>query len=194
MQLIESKPFYTPLFSFYTEDFATDMVPYIQQLRLETTGEKKSNVGGWHSPTYLEDDLDKTPHFVGELFLEIDKAVKMVYNRLGIIEKEPILSNYWYMINNKGDYNLSHVHSGSYISGVFYFQVPENSGSLRLYRPDNMRLIMEPDMLENNEYNYPYWEYNPVKNFGVLFPSTTEHGVMQSAADDSRIALAFNYK
>jgi uncharacterized protein (TIGR02466 family) len=192
--MIVSKPFYTPLFSLYTErDFASELTPYILSLRNTEQSLTVSNVGGWHSGTRLGENIHNEDKTVVELLTVIGNAMSVVYKTIGI-GKEPTLSNYWFMVNEDGDYNLQHKHSGSYMSGVVYLKAPKDSGSLRLYRPDNLRIIMDPDIIENNEFNYPYWQYEPEDNLVVIFPSTIDHAVMQNKSGDTRIAMSFNYK
>jgi uncharacterized protein (TIGR02466 family) len=193
MNLIESRPFFSSLFSFWLPtDVSSSMVDHVRYLQKNDSGVNKSNVGGWHSSTFEEVDSKIT----GELFDMITPAVSEIYKRMAI-SKTPSLSNYWYNVNGVGDYNLQHIHPGSFISGCVYFKVPKDSGTIRIYRPDNLRLVLEHELSENNEYNYPFWEYTPSDNFCVLFPSWMEHAVMQNKTKEEcadRISLAFNYR
>lgn len=155
---------------------AIDYIDYILKMKEKTPTLHKSNLGGWHSPCNLhEHGIFK--ELVYEI-LNIAKDVTKPYSN-----KELEIVEMWAMVNNKYHTNASHVHEGI-VSGVFYLQVPENSG----------RLIMVNSAVRSQ--NHPIRNNNfPVEPDGlalIMFPSWMEHYVEQSQSDEDRIAISFN--
>ena len=89
----------------------------------------------------------------------------------------------WGNINQRGDFNAHHVHSGV-LSGVFYCQVPKDSGRLILVDP---AVRSHASLIKNK--NYPII---PERLALIVFPSWLEHYVEPSATDETRISISFN--
>jgi uncharacterized protein (TIGR02466 family) len=96
----------------------------------------------------------------------------------------------WINMHDRGGFNVSHVHEGSLLSGSFYVQVPQGSGSFVLREPragvvhgllkgmvpnghNDIQLVPEPGLL-------------------VIFPCWLEHYVEAHESDTPRITIAFN--
>ena len=67
------------------------------------------------------------------------------------------------------------------ISGVYYVQVPENSG----------KLVFEYNI---NQYQTKRFWVEPIVGNFFLFPSTLNHFVTKNMGDDLRISISFNLK
>ena len=98
----------------------------------------------------------------------------------------------WLNWTKPGERHHKHSHLNSYISGVFYIDVDENTDNICFSRKyfSNIDLGLKKDY---NEYNSDsYWL--PVEtNMLLLFPSTLEHNVDETINNKkTRISLAFN--
>lgn len=156
---------------------------------IESEGVQKSNRGGWQSPVYnIESHPVLTPYLVG-----ISKQVAELFNLYGIpndLTFEDI--TYWININNKGDFNMPHIHPGSVFSAVWYVEAPENCGNLQIERLDkefihwNLAEAKTPRTAE-------IYTVEPKNGEIVIFPSTMTHWVEPSQTDSERISIAINF-
>ena len=119
------------------------------------------------------------------IFQEFNKSI--LNAAAGILKEytnnDPYLQAMWANINTKGNYNGQHTHEGE-LSGVFYCQVPENSGKLILVNPAVRSYI---SVIRNS--NFPI---NPERLALIMFPSWLEHYVQPNESNDPRISISFN--
>jgi len=154
-----------------------DYLDYILKMKETTESASKSNFGGWHSPCNLyEHNIFK--EFTSTV-LNIVKDITKPYARSNEFE----FLEMWAMVNTKYNYNAHHVHEGI-ISGVFYLQVPEDSGRLILSNPA-VRSQNHP--IRNKDY-----PIQPERLALILFPSWLEHYVEPCKSDQQRVAISFN--
>ena len=97
------------------------------QMAKDSDGIVKSNVGGWHSKNLdLRDaTITRTLRKLGQhinQFIDFYKVDREKYNWE--------FTESWFNTNNKGDFNVSHVHPNSFLSGVFYLKTYEDAGDL----------------------------------------------------------------
>ena len=181
----------TPVWECPVEDIDNKSIAeYCYKVRDEKPGVNISNRGGWHS---------------GELITPIPSALKQLFNELTVFVNDVpqrymgtsnlILGNWWININGKYDYNESHDHQNSVLSGTYYVQVPEeNMGDLILHRGDNAEFFLtskvEREQTMANAMAIPC----PVKeSMFYLFPSWVKHSVERNESDKERISIAFNF-
>ena len=123
---------------------------------------------------YMTDwDMRGKPGFDKLEKIIIDMSIylsKIYYNKT----IKPRVENLWGMIYKKGDYAMVHDHWPSLWSGVYYIEVPDNSGDL--YFPQLKQTI------------------TPQNNQMIVFEGKTRHGVRESLSDKERIAVSFNVK
>ena len=110
-----------------------------------------------------------------------DKLEKIIMDMVNYLSKiyynrpiNPRVENLWGMIYKKGDYAMVHDHWPSLWSGVYYIEVPNNSGDL--FFPQLKQTMA------------------PKKNQMIVFEGKTRHGVRESLSDKERIAVSFNVK
>jgi uncharacterized protein (TIGR02466 family) len=163
---------------------------YCLKVRDEKPGVTISNRGGWHS---------------GELIMPIPQDLETLFNDLTIFVndvcarytgiKDLELGNWWININGKGDYNLSHDHQKSIISGSYYVSVPDdNMGDLVLERGDNMGFFLTSDVKrEPTMANVEHCFKRAQESVFYLFPSWVKHRVERNESDKERISIAFNF-
>lgn len=172
--------FQQPIWGFFLEDqkyACKDYIDYILNLKENNLSIQKSNFGGWHSSV----DLDKHGIFqeLCDKILHIADNITQPYRRTNKVK----FTSMWAMINDKYNYNAHHVHEGL-VSGIFYLQVPENSGRLVITNPA-VRSQNHPIRVKD----YPV---QPEKLALIMFPSWMEHYVEPSKSDEQRIGISFN--
>jgi uncharacterized protein (TIGR02466 family) len=145
---------------------------------------------------------------LGRLKKEMTKPLKGAPGELpgedsnpNIIEIDPKISFYftnsWAMKHREGDYAHAHAHSNSVISGVFYVEVPKNSGNLifhkNSYNSSNAMISsLALPYKKYNQYNSEEWSIKTEDNLLVLFPSNLTHSVPVSFNKKDRYCIAFN--
>ncbi len=185
MKLFENRIFFTPV---YHTDIGYDIEQIKNVLsreifidRIKSKGKQTRN-------------YDKIEHDCLVDFFQISNTlINSVATQWGI-DKSLNLLNYWFNIDRKFDYSLSHYHSEGIISAVYYIQIPSNTSKIVFERPDAQEHYFEGDI--DNEYNFKNYSYEAIENRMIIFPSYLKHRVEQNLTtdkDDRRISLSFNY-
>lgn len=179
MHLNQENIFCTPIWGFifnHEKYQSIDYVQYICEMSQSISSMKKSNFGGWQSCDNLH------THGIFREFsvnlLNLARGVMKEYTN-----KEIEIQSMWANVNDKYNYNWHHTHEGE-LSGVFYLQVPKDSGRLILVNPtvrSNLRVV------SNNNY-----VIQPQKLACILFPAWLEHYVEPNMSDELRISISFN--
>ena len=168
-----------------------DLVNYVyEQKQRDSQGVSFSNVGGWQSgPSYSNFDnillttITETliPYFSNNV---LDMSKKIQYNGL------------WMNINRKGDYNKSHIHPDSHLSGVFWIKCPPDSGHLTFQSPHYFSQYNEVTSYtkEFRDETISHPTYNVFSEEGrmIIFPSSLYHHVEPNKSDEDRISVSFN--
>ena len=89
---------------------------YVINFRQEDPGKTASNYGGWQSRNI--DILDERPLNVEKFIVALQQNVDAAAKMAGLPKLQ--ICDYWWNINNKGDYNHAHHHRDSILSGVYY--------------------------------------------------------------------------
>jgi uncharacterized protein (TIGR02466 family) len=169
------------------DNLSLEMFAY-EQMRM-TDGRKYTNRGGWQSN--FIDDLPQ----VQPLIEQINQRLEQLRDDVKFIDQAFLrVESMWININHPYSYNSNHIHPNSYISGVYYVKVPENSGNLVLRHPSNLISIFTPsDVIKQfNTMNSSKWNIIPNDGDLVMFPSWIEHEVTQNISGEDRISFAFN--
>jgi len=180
-------PFKTEIFITELDPSTTKILNDIIKIQSSEQSELVSNVGGWQSPSYTANQQK----FMSPIILEIKKYIREIYNIMNIDGSGEIL-NYWFNINGKYDYNISHTHPGSYFSAALYLKTPKNSGNIVFQRPDNLKETIL--FKTSNEHNFGDYQITPQENLLVMFPSCLHHYVARNNSDETRVSVAFNIK
>jgi len=169
------------------------MISGVRRLRNEAKCDikQKSNRYGWHSDLeILEQSEFKT---LKQSLIQVSKAALDDY---GIDPEDRVFSFAgWANVHDRGGYNTSHVHPGSWLSGCFYIKTPEGAGRI-FFEDPRQALRMEHVPLKKDLPKDPLrargrFYVSPKPGRLVMFPSWFEHGV-ESADCEERISLAFN--
>jgi len=180
------------IFSSYLQDNLFDLntkkiKKEILNMKIKNKGKIISNYGGWQSKNFL-----KINQNFKDLFNQINLSVKEVEKNLGL-EKKLILKNYWCNINYLGCFNRPHTHPDSVLSGVYYVNIPKNSGNLIFENFTTHTETTYRFVKKYNQYNSPKWAVMPKENLCVLFPSYLIHYVEPNLSNEERISISFNY-
>ena len=152
-----------------------------------------SNRGGWQSVSSEPIEEDAFLYFKDYIALHASKVLNEIYPN-----QEFHLGNMWVNINRKGDYNVTHAHPMSSISGVFWVKTSENCGSLKFHNPHTFgqyELIctMDDEMKKKSNF-YELFGFPPQEGRLVLFPSELLHHVDVNESDEDRISISFNLR
>lgn len=100
------------------------------------------------------------------------------------------LNNFWINENTNGASNTAHTHPLSDFSGVYYVEVPKNSGLIKFQHFD-----MHDQNLEHFFYDSEFYDayniFNKKYQF-LIFPSNYIHMVEFNNSSKSRISISFN--
>ncbi len=196
-QIIEQfTPFATPIFALQYGDTKiikshTELKDRALSLEKEDSGRKVSNEGGFQSNEFtMEDSLSNKFFFeVLPVIQQYTSVFQLAYNH------DTKLSNLWFNVNRKHNFNYPHTHGDSQISGIYYLSAPENSGNLMFNNPDymikNLPFFSGP-FKNHDSFNSVQFRVTPKENLLVLFPSHIEHYVEPNKSDEPRISIAFN--
>jgi len=159
----------------------------LKEEKNKNKGVQISNVnGGYQTKNIFDETLRK-------IFLT--KAGRLIYNFFRVNENYKIrMQSIWINENYKNCINVDHVHGQSNFSGIYYVEVPENSGELVFTRTDKSgSMMINNDMFANNELSFNLiYKIQPLKNQIILFPSHLIHGVLPNNNERARISVSFN--
>ena len=148
-------------------------------------GASISNKGGYQ--TNEIQDIE-----IGQPLLE--KSSQLILSNYNLSNKKFGLTNLWINKNSKNNFNIIHNHPMSDFSGVYYHQVPENSGELIFFRGDRTNQMMAIQQSINDKDFCACYEIQPLKNQIIVFPSHLLHMVNPNRSDEARISVSFNIK
>ena len=183
--------FKTPILNTKVSNVETALKVY-EEVRANNKSRSVSNRGGYQSPLLLREEREKI--FTAEVMKEILEEAINIYEW-----KKPVNFNIdgaWFNANEKGDYNISHRHSRSHFSFVWYLKVPvSSSGQLILEHPDSaliMTGLFDLERGDKNHYNSETMQITPSEGLMVMFPASLKHRVERYEGQETRVSLAFN--
>ena len=170
------------------------LFPLIKAWSKKDKSEEKTNAGGgWHSPIDMNHKKEYQP-LTDELF----NMQEEIYKDYGM-EPKPGLGNMLANINYPGSYNKQHIHPNSQWSGVYYVQVPKNSGRLFVEDPRPGPNHLLPRRVK--EIPRALWHvviYPAIEGQMVMFPAWLPHGVEMNESKEKeeegwRVSVSFNF-
>lgn len=144
---------------------------------------EKSNINGYQGQDFDCDDLAK---MILDILPEPVTHRKVKYSEIMM----------WVNINSTSNFNLPHSHVGSdgdepIWSGVYYLQVPENSGDIIFYDPRGGALAgRKHAALYQKDVTAKL--ITPVEGQMLLFDPLLMHAVATNKSDNERVSIAFN--
>ena len=95
----------------------------------------------------------------------------------------------WVTKTPPNGYSQRHLHSNSFLSGVYY-PVGDKNFSIKFYKKSSFFSI---ETFENNNLNAEWYSVNIVENgILILFPSDLEHSIEKNLSNKTRYSIAFN--
>jgi len=167
-----------------------ELKQYVTKLKEEDTeGKVASNYGGWQSKSF--DSISERPIAVERFIQTIQKSINECTKMAGLMDLQ--ISDYWWNINGKGDYNHAHDHRDSILSGVYYIDIPaENMGNIHFEREDKAEFFLPRVMPKRNHITAVRSTYKPMSGGLLIFPSWVKHSVDGNKSDLPRISMSFN--
>ena len=161
----------------------------IIQWSQQDKGVSKTNAGGWHSAT----DMNQKEEYnvlTKELFNMQDEIFKKEF-----LTQKPVLGNMWANINGPGNFNRPHLHPNALFSGVYWIKAPEKSGNLMVYDPRPGAHTIMPNRKEGKLPSQLWREvhYKPIAGRCIMFPAWLWHEVKPNQSNDTRISVSFNF-
>ena len=181
--------FKTPLYKESLSLNNKEMASYCYTLQKDNKGRTISNIGGWQS-----DDLKG----IHKPFEKLIDTIIIKGNSLAqTLDMNKVrLYNIWVNINGYKDTNISHSHTHSIFSGVYYVNVPNNGGNIVFEHPtyDTIQYDWNHDSVKSwNAYNSSLWTQVSKTGDILLFPSWLKHYVKPNLnKKEKRISLSFN--
>ena len=163
--------------------------PKIIQWSQQDKGEQKTNAGGWHSTTNMNQKKEYDP-----LTKELFNMQEEIYQKENLGRK-PVLGNMWANINYPKCFNRPHIHPNSLFSGVYFVKTPQNSGNLMLYDPRPGVQMTMPNRKEG-KVSPEFWRevhYEPKAGRCIMFPAWLWHEVKPNESNQTRISVSFNF-
>ncbi|HEV2099299.1 MAG TPA: putative 2OG-Fe(II) oxygenase [Stellaceae bacterium] len=191
--------FATPLMAHVWSDAAKlnpELREHILAYERASTGEQKTNVGGWHSETgQLEFCGDAGRRLIRHMYEMADEATRRLLAEFG---QPPRLMRWtlyaWVNVNRAGDFNRVHTHPGATWSGTYYVDPGE---------PDDPAAgtpiqLLDPCQGRANTFLPPLvpssFMQRPVPGLMILFPGYLPHMVFAHSGGRPRISIAFNVR
>jgi uncharacterized protein (TIGR02466 family) len=144
-----------------------------------------------HKTKNFLETIDATP-----LLTEITKCIRGFLELRGMDPKCYIEISSWLQLNQPGSLFNRHDHYGAIVSGVFYLEVPNNSGKLKFHTPLEARratdVFFDRIRKEENQYTCYFVEYDPKVGELIMFESWLQHSVEINNSNQDRLAVSFN--
>ena len=120
---------------------------------------------------------------------ELDKVIKYIQDQWAYrYQQDLFLLEFWAHIHKKNMSTMTHNHLSSkdykgehHLSGVYYVQVPKDSGEFVLTYPDI-------------QYTTSQYIITPEAHKFLLFDSVLNHHVTRNHSEQERISISFNFK
>ena len=167
-----------------------DLIFWIKNYHITQDNHQVSGRNAWQSPT---DFFRKEKSFFKYKQI-IEKSILTIM--LSFSDKKYRIKNIWINVNKPQGYNVAHTHPDSDLSGVFWINIPQNSGVLRFESPNHFtqyKAIQHSNEKIKNSLNYyhDFW-LQPTEGKLIIFPSDIKHFVETNQSDEDRISISFN--
>ena len=149
----------------------------------------------WGATHYLSDPTFSENLIAKHDLKELNKVIeKNLFEYLEGLLGQPwdrryrhYITHSWAALFKKGNYGHIHSHGEADIAGVYYHEVPEDSGGLFFECPS-------PGMSDSLVYSICGRRLDVKASEGtmILFPGFLKHGITTNSTDHDRISISFN--
>jgi len=152
-------------------------------------GQKQSSRNGWSNRgKSLFTDLPE----LAPLQRQCMQVFRHVLKALHSDEFPPLDLEAWFNVTDPGGANVEHTHPRVLLSGVYYLQVPDNSGDIIFSDPrpaavHNLARYTAKQMTS-------VYKCTPKAGQLIIFPAWLGHRVEQNNSDLPRVSIAMNAK
>ena len=189
------KLFSSPVFHYNLDnhkELNKELENYILSLKNQNKeGQKKSNIGGWHSPFFDIENNNVAKKFAN-IMEKFYKDVIMSDMGWKYENQKVNIEAMWSIINKKGSFNIQHNHPNSYLSAAYYVRHPEKSGGIKFYDPREQKSMRYPKIIKHGEFSSATVQIEPQEGDLLIFPSYLYHDVGINSSDEDRIVVSFN--
>lgn len=181
--------FPTPIWSCELDYDWNKIVDYAYDLKSKDQGREVSNVNGWQSNDLYHDDTSPIADFTKILQIKSEECLYEFKLQTNGVE----LGNYWLNINPPGAFNKSHIHTGSFLSGVYYAKTNDKTGKIQ-FENDTLKSYIygEYKSIGDSPITHTDCKYIPKPGMLIIFPSWLPHSVEVNNSCEERISLSFN--
>ena len=183
----------------------------LNENKRDPKGQVRSNMGGWHSKSRLENEYKTTRELCGIIETWANHYCEQ-HGYVGGLRCEQI----WANINETGDINLPHAHGNAALTGVYYpvesvsdddhcyFNYDpraiikpgtwdgEHGGSLVFYDPSyGKKNTLVKDTNNPSPFTFDSYYTYPVSGLLILFPSYIIHTVTPFKENKRRVSISF---
>jgi uncharacterized protein (TIGR02466 family) len=157
----------------------------------DPAGMSRSTVLGWHST----DQLHRRPEWQ-EFVAILHKAISEVSGSYRIDTKQVSLelATCWAIVNGKLASSVVHCHPNSFLSGVYYVSVTEESGDIFFQDPRQAAIMSSCPVTEYTPWTIRQVTYRPRPGGMLIFPGWLYHGVEPNLIETPRVSLSFNFQ
>jgi len=166
------------------------LLKYILNIKNKEKGRNISNKGGWQS-----NNLDLNETIIDNLIEKFYPSILEFIQKLEFKFDKILVKNLWINVNGFKAFNITHAHPGCFISGVYYVEVPKNSGNIVFHHPAEDMMSVDWDsnkQIKYNSYNSITTWFKPESSHLYLFPAWLKHHVEPNLSNKDRISISFN--
>ena len=190
-----------PIFPTYVNTFFLETNSFEQISKKFVEGKQNKLYNGLYDENI---DVYTTEHVLHEVeeFYELTDIVKRCFdislNRLDINHQGADIISMWANIHGSknGGFHDLHLHPNSYLSCVFYINVPEGSGNIFFEDPRECKnmVVWDSKHFSDNYEKYRSWQFTPKTGMIIVFPSYLRHKVKRGKFKDGehRIVVSAN--
>jgi uncharacterized protein (TIGR02466 family) len=108
-----------------------------------------------------------------------------------------MITTSWINHHKQGEWCQDHMHTNSMLSGVYFLDIPPNSGEFMFRRPgtDGTRLFsstIRPEITQSNHFNSELYSIIPQTNQLIVFPYNEITHLICNKMELERWTVAFN--
>ena len=185
--------FTTPIWQFNLENSQNlnqNLLLLIEkEQKQDPQGLTRSNKLGWHSRT----NLHQKEELKDLIYIINHQTSKIIQEQQwDLTNCQLIIDNCWAMVNYQYGFSKVHSHANSIFSGVYYINIPEQSGNIFFIDPRPGKMVLRPPLKEVNSWTTQQVSYEPQAGMMLIFPSWLWHGVEPNLSNKVRVSISFN--